>query len=220
MQREKLSALMDGEALDSEVVHLISEDAVMQKQWERYHLVRDVLRGDVGDVLHLDIASQVALALEKEPVHINPVHTNPAAVLESQPKPETWANMPFWGKIRTWKSQIAQIGVAACVSLAVIVGVQQHNRDSSVETDNQFEAPAFNTLPVMGTASTVGLMAPAEEETFGGDLSTKVRESNKRIDAMLQQYEFARRIHGEKHDGVTQVNPVLGAQAAQQSQQQ
>ncbi|MCE1736726.1 anti-sigma-E factor RseA, partial [Enterobacter hormaechei] len=98
MQREKLSALMDGEALDSEVVHLVSEDAVMQKQWERYHLVRDVLRGDVGDVLHLDIASQVALALEKEPVHINP-----AAVLESQPKPETWANLPFWNKIRTWK---------------------------------------------------------------------------------------------------------------------
>ncbi|KLU16072.1 MULTISPECIES: anti-sigma-E factor RseA [Xenorhabdus] len=214
MQREKLSALMDGEALDSEVIHLVSEDAVMQKQWERYHLVRDVLRGDVGDVLHLDIASQVALALEKEPIHINP-----AAVLESQPKPETWANMPFWHKIRAWKSQIAQIGVAACVSLTVIIGVQQYNSNSSVETDNQFEAPAFNTLPVMGTASTVGLASPAEEETFGGDLSMQVRESNKRIDAMLQQYELARRIHSEKNHGVIQANPVPEAQVPQPSQQ-
>ncbi|WP_338804756.1 anti-sigma-E factor RseA [Xenorhabdus griffiniae] len=211
MQREKLSALMDGEALDSEVVHLVSEDAVMQKQWERYHLVRDVLRGDVGDVLHLDIASQVALALEKEPIHINP-----AAVLESQPKPETWANMPFWHKICVWKSQIAQIGVAACVSLSVIIGVQQYNSDNSVETDNQFEAPAFNTLPVMGTASTVGLATPAEEETFGGDLNMQVRESNKRIDAMLQQYELARRIHSEKNDGVTQANQSPEEQAPQQ----
>ncbi|WP_099132156.1 MULTISPECIES: anti-sigma-E factor RseA [Xenorhabdus] len=215
MQREKLSALMDGEALDSEVVHLVSEDAVMQKQWERYHLVRDVLRGDVGDVLHLDIASQVALALEKEPIHINS-----AVVLESQPKPEIWANMPFWHKIRVWKSQIAQIGVAACVSLTVIIGVQQYNSNSSVETDNQFEAPAFNTLPVMGTASTVGLATPAEEETFGGDLSMQVRESNKRIDAMLQQYELARRIHFEKNYGVTQANQVPEEQAPQQSQQQ
>ncbi|OKP04014.1 anti-sigma-E factor RseA [Xenorhabdus eapokensis] len=215
MQREKLSALMDGEALDSEVVHLVSEDAVMQKKWERYHLVRDVLRGDVGDVLHLDIANQVALALEKEPIHINP-----AAVLESQPKPETWANMPFWHKMRTWKSQITQIGVAACVSLTVIIGVQQYNSDSGVETDNQLEAPAFNTLPVMGTASTVGLATPAEEETFGGDLNMQVRESNKRIDAMLQQYELARRIHSEKNYGVTQVNQVPEGQAPQQSQQQ
>ncbi|MDC9589714.1 anti-sigma-E factor RseA [Xenorhabdus sp. XENO-10] len=214
MQREKLSALMDGEALDSEAVHLVSDDAIMQKQWERYHLVRDVLRGDVGDVLHLDIASQVALALEKEPVHINP-----AAVPESQPKPETWANMPFWNKIRTWKSQITQIGVAACVSLSVIIGVQHYNNDSSYETENQFEAPAFNTLPVMGTTSTVGLATPAEEETFGSDLNMQVRESNKRIDAMLQQYELDRRIHFEKNRGVTQANQPLGEQVSQQSQQ-
>ncbi|MCE1718530.1 anti-sigma-E factor RseA, partial [Enterobacter hormaechei] len=81
-----------------------------------------------------------------------------------------------------------------------------------------FEAPAFNTLPVMGTASTVGLATPAEEETFGGDLSMQVRESNKRIDAMLQQYELARRIHAEKNEGITQTNQIPGAQAPQQSQ--
>ncbi len=212
MQREKLSALMDGEALDSEDVHLISEDANMQKQWERYHLVRDVLRGDVGNVLHLDIANKVALALEKEPVHIHP-----AAVLVSQPKPETWATLPFWNKIRTWKSQIAQVGVAACVTLSVVVGVQQYNGDNGVETENQFDAPAFNTLPVMGATSTVGLATPAEEETFGSDLGMRVRESNKRIDAMLQQYELDRRIHFGKNQSVMQDNQSIEAQSSQQS---
>ncbi|WP_340615656.1 anti-sigma-E factor RseA [Xenorhabdus entomophaga] len=213
MQREKLSALMDGEALDSEVVHLVSEDTAMQKQWGRYHLVRDVMRGDVGDVLHLDIASQVALALEKEPVQINP-----AAVLESQPEPETWGRMPFWGKIRPWASQITQVGIAACVSLTVIIGVQQYNSSSSVDTDIQSDTPVFNTLPVMGSASPVGLATPVDDEAFGGDLSMQVRESNKRIDAMLQQYELTRRIHSEKNYGVTQINQPIGAQ--QQSQQQ
>ncbi|OTA19408.1 alkaline metalloproteinase precursor [Xenorhabdus beddingii] len=216
MQREKLSALMDGEALDSEVIHLVSEDAVMQKQWERYHLVRDVLRGDVGNVLHLDIASQVALALEKEPIPINP---NPAVVLESQPEPETWVRMPFWSKIRPWASQITQVSVAACVSLAVIIGVQQYNSGSGAEADIQSDTPVFNTLPVMGAASPVGLATSVDDETFGGDLSMQVRESNKRIDAMLQQYELSRRIHSEKNYGVTQINQPLGVPASQAQQQ-
>ncbi|WP_237386091.1 anti-sigma-E factor RseA [Xenorhabdus sp. Sc-CR9] len=211
MQREKLSALMDGEALDSEVVHLVSEDATMQKQWERYHLVRDVLRGDVGEVLHLDIASQVAQAIENEPVHIKP-----EVVLEPQPKPEIWEKMPFWGKIRPWASQITQVGIAACVSLAVIIGVQQYNGGNSVDADTQSDVPAFNTLPVMGSASPVGLAAQVDDEAFGGDLGMQVRESNKRIDAMLQQYELERRIHSEKNHKATQINQPLGVQAQRQ----
>ncbi|PHM38243.1 anti-sigma-E factor RseA [Xenorhabdus innexi] len=206
MQREKLSALMDGEALDSEIVRLISEDAEMQKQWERYHLIRDTLRGDVSGVLHLDIASQVAQALEKEPVHINP-----AVVPESQPKPDTWQNLPFWHKLRPltalrpWASQMTQVGVAACVSLAVIIGVQQYNGS---DTDTQLDNPVFNTLPVMGSASPVGLSVPAEHDAFGGDLSMQVRESNKRIDAMLQQYELFRRINAERELGLPEVNAI------------
>ncbi|AOM39240.1 anti-sigma-E factor RseA [Xenorhabdus hominickii] len=215
MQREKLSALMDGEALDSEVIRLTAGDAAMQKQWERYHLVRDVLRGDVGDVLHLDIAGQVALALEKEAVHINP-----ASVLESQPRPETWTKMSFWDKIRPWTNQITQISVAACVSMAVIIGVQQFNNNSSVDADTQSETPAFNTLPVMGSASPVGLTSPVDDEAFGSDLSMEVRESNKRIDAMLQQYELDRRIHAEKDHGATQIDhQSIGAQLQQIQQQ-
>ncbi|MDR0217973.1 MAG: anti-sigma-E factor RseA [Enterobacteriaceae bacterium] len=223
MQREKLSAFMDGETLDSEIVCLISEDAVMQKQWERYHLIRDTLRGDIGNVLHFDIASQVAKALENEPVHINP-----AAVLESQPKPETWRTetrqkAPFWQKLRQgvsfqspWASQIAQIGVAACVSLAVVIGVQQYN---GTDTDTLSDNPVFNTLPVMGTASPVGLSVPAAHDTFGDDLSMQLRESNQRIEDMLQQYELLRRINSENAEkGLPEVRTRYSGEQEQQAQ--
>ncbi|CDL79253.1 anti-sigma-E factor RseA [Xenorhabdus cabanillasii] len=214
MQREKLSALMDGEVLDSEIVRLISEDALMQKQWERYHLIRDTLRGDVGEVLHLDIASQVAQALEKEPVHINP-----AVVPESQPKPETWQKMPFWHKLHPWVSQMTQVGVAACVSLAVIIGVQQYNNSGNeAETDIQFDNPVFNTLPVMGSASPVGLSVPGENDAFGGDLSMQIRESNKRIDAMLQQYELSRRINAEREQALSEAGNTQPGEQRQQAQ--
>lgn len=60
MQKEKLSALMDGETLDSELLGILSKDKALQQSWQSYHLIRDTLRGDVGNVLHLDIASRVA----------------------------------------------------------------------------------------------------------------------------------------------------------------
>ncbi|MDE9448271.1 anti-sigma-E factor RseA, partial [Xenorhabdus bovienii] len=113
-------------------------------------------------------------------------------------------------------SQITQVGIAACVSLAVIIGVQQYNGGNSVEADTQSDVPAFNTLPVMGSASPVGLAAQVDDEAFGGDLGMQVRESNKRIDAMLQQYELERRIHSEKNHKATQINQPLGVQAQQQ----
>lgn len=80
MQKEKLSALMDGESFDSELLSSLSQDRTLQQSWQSYHLIRDTLRGDVGQVMHLDIADRVAAALEKEPARLVP-----SAVQESQP---------------------------------------------------------------------------------------------------------------------------------------
>jgi len=46
MQKEKLSALMDGETLDNEVISALSKDATLQQSWESYHLIRDTLRSN------------------------------------------------------------------------------------------------------------------------------------------------------------------------------
>lgn len=46
MQKEKLSALMDGETLDNELLDELSHSPEMQQTWESYHLIRDSLRGD------------------------------------------------------------------------------------------------------------------------------------------------------------------------------
>lgn len=93
MQKEKLSALMDGETLDSELLGTLSKDKALQQSWQSYHLIRDTLRGDVGNVLHMDIASRVAEALKNEPARLIPI-----AIPESQPQPHLWQKMPFWQK--------------------------------------------------------------------------------------------------------------------------
>lgn len=185
MQREKLSAMMDGEALDLELVNAISCDSTLKQRWESYHLIRDTLRNDTGDVMHFDIASKVAAALENEAVRINP-----QVVVESQPEPATWGAFPFWGKIRPWASQITQIGVAACVSLAVIVGVQQYNQSNAV--DSTIDEPMFNTIPV-GSGAPVSLNI-SDNQLFGNEQQLQqVEQQNQRINAMLQQYEIERR---------------------------
>ena len=115
MQKEKLSALMDGETLDNELLNELERSSEMQKTWESYHLIRDTLRGDTSEVLHFDISARVMAAIENEPVR----QTVPL-IPESQPAPHQWRQMPFWQKVRPWASSLTQMGVAACVSLAVI----------------------------------------------------------------------------------------------------
>lgn len=190
MQKEQLSALMDGETLDSEVLSALSKDATLQQNWESYHLIRDTMRGDVGEFVHFDIAARVAAAIEKEPF-------NKAVPLipEAQPTPERYEKMPFWRKVRPWAAQITQVGVAACVSLAVIVGVQHYNQPQNGQP--QSDSPVFNTLPMMGQASPVSLGVPSEN-AISNNANQQVQDQRRRVNAMLQDYELQRRLHSDQ----------------------
>lgn len=192
MQKEKLSALMDGETLDSELMNALSGDKTLQQTWASYHLIRDTLRGDVSEqALNIDISAGVMAAIATEPAR-----RNVTPLQESQPAPQQWQQMPFWKKMRPWASQITQIGMAACVSLAVIVGVQQYN-GRSAESGNQPETPVFNTLPMMGKASPVSLGVPADSNASNQG-QQQIQEQRRRINAMLQDYELQRRLHAEQ----------------------
>ncbi|MCC3717091.1 anti-sigma-E factor RseA [Rouxiella badensis] len=201
MQKEKLSALMDGEAIDSELLSSLSNDKKLQESWQSYHLIRDSMRGDIGTVVHLDIADRVAAALANEPAKLVP-----GATKESQPLPHTWQKMPFWHKVRPWASQLTQVGVAACVSLAVIVGVQHYSQQDA--TGASPETPAFNTLPMMGKASPVSFGVPNEGSVASGPQN--MQEQRKRINAILQDYELQRRLHSDQ----LQLDSVTPQQAA------
>ncbi|SUB70015.1 Sigma-E factor negative regulatory protein [Pluralibacter gergoviae] len=68
MQKEKLSALMDGEMLDSELLNELTRSPELQKTWQSYHLIRDTLRGETAQSLNFDISANVMAAIENEPV--------------------------------------------------------------------------------------------------------------------------------------------------------
>ncbi|MGV3347046.1 anti-sigma-E factor RseA [Enterobacteriaceae bacterium LUAb1] len=190
MQKEKLSALIDGELLDNELISQLYQDSKLQQRWESYHLIRDTLRGDVDNVLHVNIAARVADALQQESVHgVVPLIT------ESQPLPSRGLRMLFGGRIRPWITQAAQAGVAACVSLVVIMGVQQYNRSSVQDSAPFSDSPVINTLPINGKASPVSLGGPVES---ADNIPQQLQEQRRRINVLLQDYELQRRLYAEQ----------------------
>ena len=67
--KEKLSALMDGETVDLALLREIEQDHTSRDSWRHYHLIGDVMRGEGPNQPQWNIAESVALALEDEPVH-------------------------------------------------------------------------------------------------------------------------------------------------------
>ena len=180
MQKEKLSALMDGELIDNELVNSLSNDRKLQQAWYRYHVIRDTLRNDAEQVMSIDIADNVLAAIEAESPQ--PI----ALIRDEQPKPESWQKLPFWHKIKPWFTQIGQAGVAAGISLAVIVGVQQYNGTDAPAT----EVPTFNTF------AGGNLVSPVSYGPSTGNEPSDIQDHRRHF-AILQDYELQRRLHTE-----------------------
>lgn len=189
--KEKLSALMDGETVDLALLREIEQDQDSLDSWRHYHLIGDVMRGEGPSQPQWNIAESVALALEDEPVHS--AHQQRIVELsqvprESQPTPrEAKKQLP------AWLSQFGQVAIAACVSLAVIIGVQQYGGgDSSVPQAEQL--PVLQTIPFAGSAEPVSLTRESVEKSMG---DASLQEQRKRVHAMLRDYELQLRLNSD-----------------------
>lgn len=189
--KEKLSALMDGELVDKALIAELESDQTGLDAWKNYHLIGDVLRGDAPQQPEWNIAESVALALENEPAHnqFSPskVTDISEARIESQPTPhQAKRNLP------AWISQFGQVGIAACVSLAVILGVQQFGGEVTSETD---QLPVLQTIPFSGSVEPVSLTRDSVEQSPRNDVN--VQEQRRRINAMLQDYELQLKLNSD-----------------------
>ena len=67
--KEKISALLDGEDLDQSIINALTVDTESEQAWQDFNLIGDVMRGDAPQCKEWNIAGSVALALEAEPAH-------------------------------------------------------------------------------------------------------------------------------------------------------
>ncbi|EJB8414607.1 TPA: sigma-E factor negative regulatory protein [Vibrio vulnificus] len=189
--KEKLSALMDGEIVDKALIKEIAQDDDVLASWRNYHLIGDVMRGEAPQQPEWNIAESVALALENEPAHS--LHQQKVIELtqmppESQPLPQQ-ARM----QLPTWLSQFGQVAVAACVSLAVILGVQQYG-GSDPAAPQADQLPVLQTIPFAGSAEPVSLTRESVEKSMS---ESSIQEQRKRVHAMLRDYELQLRLNSD-----------------------
>ncbi len=189
--KEKISALMDGELVDKALLKELELDTESQQTWQDYHLIGDVMRHEEPQSPEWDIASRVAAALEDEPTHSTftaPVEnraplTDPTPI-EAQPTPQQAKQF-----LPSWLRNFGQVGIAACVSLAVVLGVQQPADDASPQNN---QLPVLQTVPFAGSVEPVSLTRESVEPSAS---EASLTEQRKRVHAMLRDYELQLRLN-------------------------
>ncbi|MFC0179463.1 RseA family anti-sigma factor [Thorsellia kenyensis] len=203
MQKEALSALMDGEISNHQtansLINKMNKDADLRNTWSRYHLMRDTLRAEVANSLKLqateeqftalDIADKVAERLKDEPIIFNGSTQAKTKSSKSNVEPKR--------RLNTFGQNVLQFGLAASFAFALIIGVQQINKSDAENTLQFSENPTFNTLPIIGEATAVSLGVPGSSSDSTHSISQRqlqIQEQRQRINALLQDYELQKRL--------------------------
>ena len=188
--KEQLSALMDGDLSEIEVLNELGTDPALQDTWSRYHLIGDAMRGDLPVNLQLDLSDSIMLALEDEPAILAPKPAQPAAP-QVQPAGKV---IPF---VRRFGQQVGQYAIAASVAAAVIFGVQQYQGKDGVPT-----SPVLNSIPVGGSAAPVSVHYPQDGSRTGvrqqGLSEQQMQEQRERINAFLRDHQLQQRLLQDK----------------------
>ena len=184
MQKELLSAYMDGEQVNPTFTEQLCQDAELQESWEDFHTIRSIMRKESNIVLGADFTAKMESLIATEEIQVSNAMT-------SQPLPQEVENAPFMQKLKAWFMPITQVAVAASVCLVAVLGVQSFNAKSTVQS--AVDAPVLQTLPFNNGVQEVSYNAPSKDVMTAEQLEQK----NKRIGAMLQSYELQRRVYAD-----------------------
>lgn len=188
--KEQLSALMDGDLSEMEVLKELGTDPALQETWSRYHLIGDAMRGDLPVNLQLDLSDSIMLALEDEPVILAPKPAQSEA-------PEVKTAGKVVPLVRRFGQQMGQYAIAASVAAAVIFGVQQYQGKDGVPTN-----PVLNTIPVGGSATPVSVHYLQEGNRASvrqqGLSEQQMQEQRERINAFLRDHQLQQRLLQDK----------------------
>lgn len=184
MQKELLSAYIDGEQVNHELTEKLCQDAELQESWVNFHTIRSVMRQETNVFLGVDFTAKMESLIATEEIQM-------AKVTESQPLPQEVENSPFMQKLKAWFMPMTQVAVAAGVCLVAVLGVQSFTAKSTVQ--NVADTPVLQTLPFNNGVQEVSYNAPSKDVITTEQLEQK----NKRIGAMLQSYELQRRVYAD-----------------------
>ncbi|MFD1009268.1 MULTISPECIES: sigma-E factor negative regulatory protein [Oceanisphaera] len=184
--KEYISALVDGEIQDRVLLEQLSNEQELADTFGRYHLYGDALRNDLPSHLQLDLSDRIAAALADEPAMVAPpIALQPTADVANANESSNNIVRPRFGRVSPMLRYIGQFAVAASVSAAVIVGVQQYSQ-------NDLQSPVLNTIPLNGGAAPVSLNYQMESRQPANEQA--LLEQQRRIHELLMDHELQQRL--------------------------
>ena len=131
---EAISALMDGEANDLDLLRLLkfaAENPETMETWERYHLVQSVMH-EQGTTVSTAVASGVAVALADEVAYS----------AESQ-------------RFSAWQQQLTKLAVAAAVAVLAVLTLQPDPAVTMPTSELAQEAPSNSQAAPLAVSATL-----------------------------------------------------------------
>ena len=120
--QQTLSRLMDGEWADlvpSECVVGLCKDDALKAKWERYHLIRDVMRDEPVDISST-LSQRISAAIADEPSY-----SNVTSLSGTTPTARSESAVSSIGTMPKWRTGLVGLGIAASVAMVTIVGMNQ-----------------------------------------------------------------------------------------------
>lgn len=178
---ENLSELVDAENTENGIWDELATDKELASRWQSYHLIRDGLRNELPDNLHLNIADAVAEALENEPTVIAPQKT---ADEKSVSRKRGNVIKPLFGNVAPLFRQGGQFAIAASVALAVIVGYQQINY-----TQQNSDLNIAPVKAVTGIQSGLSPVSLSNETALPQTSQSVVVEQRRKLNALMADHQ-------------------------------
>lgn len=208
---ESMSSLVDnhqaskGETMVDLSIDEMLKDEELAASWQNYHLIGDVMRDEVAESLQLDLTEQIADAIAKEATILSPINAATANNQTEDAPQNTHINIEeqntsennqvisaenrFKAKVVKLFKPLGQVAIAASAAGLMIVGVQQNNASSTIESPivpNQ----VVQTMPLTGFANPVSFNSNTQNQQVNRKLQQQVASQKKNEQLMAQQRRF------------------------------
>jgi len=165
---ETVSLLVDNYQLNDESFNAVIDDEQLSDTWDRYHLIGDVIRGDVSSALPLDFSAQIAAVIAEEVTVLAPQSEKSVQSVKAK-------------VIRLFKP-VGQLAIAASAAGLMILGVQQNN----VAQNPDAIGPVIQTIPFGGVADPVSLNFQQQDKK---SQKQAFIEQQRRFQALLSDHQ-------------------------------
>lgn len=165
---ETVSLLVDNYQQNDESFNAVIDDEQLSDTWDRYHLIGDVIRGDVSSALPIDFSAQIAAVIAEEATVLAPQSEKSVQSVKAK-------------VIRLFKP-VGQLAIAASAAGLMILGVQQNN----VAENQDPSGPVIQTIPFGGVADPVSLNFQQQDEK---SQKQAFIEQQRRFQALLSDHQ-------------------------------